>query len=168
MPVLGAALVIGAGCATPSQNCGRALAVRPMRAIGRASYSWYLWHWPVLVLVAPLLGHPLGLAGRLATVLVSSGLAVLTLRFVENPLRFAAPIRHSALASLALGGAATAMAVAVGVALLASIPVPVGHGPAAAALSIDATPPPAGSSIDARRGGASGVRAGAGRGQRIG
>ena len=68
LPVLGAALVIGAGCAAPSQGCGRALAVPPMRAIGRVSYSWYLWHWPVLVLAAPLLGHPLGLAGRLAAV----------------------------------------------------------------------------------------------------
>ena len=71
-------------------------------------------------------GHPLGLAGKLVAVLVSGGLAVLTLRFIENPLRFAAPVRRSALASLALGGAATAMAVAVGVALLGSIPVPVG------------------------------------------
>ncbi|OBJ04802.1 acyltransferase [Mycobacterium alsense] len=149
LPVLGAALVIGAGCAAPSQGCGRALAVRPMRAMGRVSYSWYLWHWPVVVLAAPLLGHPLGLASRLAAVLVSGGLAALTLRFIENPLRFAAPIRRSAPVSLALGGAATAMAVAVGVALLASIPVPVGRGPAAAALSITATPPPAGSTINA-------------------
>ncbi|ORV83870.1 acyltransferase [Mycobacterium interjectum] len=149
LPVLGAALVIGAGCAAPSQGCGRALAVGPMRAIGRVSYSWYLWHWPVVVLAAPLLGHPLGLAGRLAAVLVSGVLAALTLRFIENPLRFADPIRRSALASLAVGGAATAIAVAVGVALLASIPVPVGRGPAAAALSITATPPPAGSTINA-------------------
>nr|WP_255396634.1 acyltransferase family protein [Mycobacterium sp. E3198] len=145
LPVLGAALVIAAGCSAPAQGCGRALAVRPMQAIGRVSYSWYLWHWPVMVLAAPLLGHPLGLTGRLAAVLVSGGLAVLTLRFLENPLRFAAPIRGSALASLAVGGAATAMAVAVGVALLGSIPVPVGHGPAVAALSITATPPAPGS-----------------------
>ena len=38
LPVLGAALVIGAGCAASSQGCGRVLAVRPMRAIGRVSY----------------------------------------------------------------------------------------------------------------------------------
>ncbi|WP_245836648.1 acyltransferase family protein [Mycobacterium bohemicum] len=148
VPVLGAALVIGAGCAAPSQGCGHALAFRPMQAIGRVSYSWYLWHWPVLVLAPPLLGHPLGLAGKLVTVLLSGGLAVLTLRLVENPLRFAPRIRDSARTSLALGGAATAMAVAVGVALLGSIPVPVGRGPAAAALSITATPPPAGSTVD--------------------
>ena len=53
----------------PLQGCGRVLALSPMRAIGRVSYSWYLWHWPVLVLAPALLGHPLGLAGRLAAAL---------------------------------------------------------------------------------------------------
>ena len=103
-----------------------------MRAIGRISYSWYLWHWPVLVLAPALLGHPLGLAARLAAALVSGGLAVLTLRFIENPLRFAAPVRRSPRRSLALGGAATAVAVCVGVALLVVVPTPVGRGAPAA------------------------------------
>jgi peptidoglycan/LPS O-acetylase OafA/YrhL len=149
LPVLGAVLVIGAGCATSHQGCGRVLAVAPMRAIGRISYSWYLWHWPVLLLAAPLLGHPLGLPGRLATVLISGGLAVLTVRFIEDPLRFAAPIRRSALASLALGGVATAVAVCVCVALMDWVPDPVGRGAPAAPLTITASPPPPGSSIDA-------------------
>jgi hypothetical protein len=115
----------------------------------RVSYSWYLWHWPVLVLAPALLGHPLGLAARLAAALLSGALAVLTLRFIENPLRFAVPIRRSALTSLALGGAATAAAVCTGVALLVSLPTPVGHGAPAAALSITATPPLADDAIDA-------------------
>jgi peptidoglycan/LPS O-acetylase OafA/YrhL len=153
MPTLGAVLVIGAGCATPSQGCGQVLGLSPMRAIGRVSYSLYLWHWPVLVLAPALLGHPLGLPARLAAALVSCVLAVLTLRFIENPLRFADRVRRSALASLALGGAATAVAVAVGVALLMTqeswAPVPVGHGPAATPLAFTATSPPAGSTIGA-------------------
>jgi peptidoglycan/LPS O-acetylase OafA/YrhL len=149
LPVLGAALVIGAGCAIPSQGCGRVLAVAPMRAIGRVSYSWYLWHWPVLLLAPPLLGHPLGLAGRLAAALLSGGLAVLTLRFIENPLRFAAPIRRSALGSLLLGGVATALAVCVGVALLVALPTPVGRGAPAAALTLTASPAPTADNIDA-------------------
>ena len=149
LPTLGAVLVIGAGCATAAQGCGRVLAVSPMRAIGRISYSWYLWHWPVLVLAPALLGHPLGLAGRLAAALVSGGLAVLTLRFIENPLRFAAPIRRSALASLALGGVATAVAACVGVVLLVVVPTPVGRGAPAAALTVTAASPPTGSTIDA-------------------
>ena len=149
LPVIGAALVIGAGCAAPSYGCGRVLALSPMQAVGRVSYSWYLWHWPVLVLAPALLGHPLGLGARLAAALASCGLAVLTLRFLENPLRFAAPIRRSAWRSLALGGAATAVAVCVGLALLAWVPMPVGHGPAAPTLTITAAPPPADSGLEA-------------------
>lgn len=141
LPVLGTALVIGAGCAAPSQGCGRVLALSPMRAIGRVSYSWYLWHWPVLLLAPPLLGHPLGLAERLAAVLASGGLAVVTLHLVENPLRFAASMRRSPIRSLALGGVATAVAVCVCVALLAWVPTPVGHGKPAAALTVTAAPP---------------------------
>jgi peptidoglycan/LPS O-acetylase OafA/YrhL len=149
LPVLGAVLVIGAGCATPARGCGRVLAAAPMRAIGRISYSLYLWHWPVLLLAPALLGHPLGLAGRLATVLISGALAVLTLRFIEDPFRFAAPIRRSTLASLALGGVATAAAVCVAVVLIGKVPDPVGGGAPAARLSITASAPPPGSGIDA-------------------
>jgi peptidoglycan/LPS O-acetylase OafA/YrhL len=149
LPVLGTALVIGAGCATPAQGCGSVLALPTMRAIGRVSYSWYLWHWPVLLLAPLLLGHPLGLVGRLATAVISGGLAVLTLRFIENPLRFAAPVRRSPLASLALGGVATATAVCVGLALLEVIPAPVGRGVPATALRVTVSPPPPGDSIDA-------------------
>jgi peptidoglycan/LPS O-acetylase OafA/YrhL len=149
MPTLGAVLVIGAGCSGPSRGCGRVLGSSPMGAIGRVSYSWYLWHWPVLVLAPALLGHPLGLAAKLAAVLVSGGLAVLTLRFIEDPLRFSARIRRSPLASLALGGAATAVAVCVGLVLPEVISNPVGRGPAATPLIITAAPVPPGSNMEA-------------------
>jgi peptidoglycan/LPS O-acetylase OafA/YrhL len=149
LPTVGAALVIGAGCASPARGCGRVLGVSAMRAIGRISYSWYLWHWPVLVLAPALLGHPLGLAARVAAALLSGGLAVLTLRFIENPLRFAAPLRRSALGSLAVGGAATAVAVGVGLALLVVVPTPVGHGTPAAVPTFTATPVSAGSDMAA-------------------
>ncbi len=75
---------------------------------------------------------------------------MLTLRFIENPLRFAAPIRRSAWASLALGGAATAVAVCVGVALLArGVPIPVGRGAPATPLTVTAAPAPTGSTMEA-------------------
>ncbi|WP_082690713.1 acyltransferase family protein [Mycobacterium sp. M26] len=117
LPTLGAALVIGAGCATPNEGCGRLLGTAPMRALGRISYSWYLWHWPVLVLAPALLGHPLGLGARITAALLSAGLAWLTLRYLENPLRFAPKIRQSAWRSLALGAIATILAVVTGLGL---------------------------------------------------
>ena len=147
VPTLGTVLVIGAGCATPSQGCGWVLGASPMRAIGRISYSWYLWHWPVLVLAPALLGHPLGLAARLAGALLSGALAVLTLRLIENPLRFATPIHRSAKASLTLGGGVTAAAVAAGLVLLVAVPAPLGHGTPAAPLTINAAPAPPNSDL---------------------
>ncbi|MBV9513135.1 MAG: acyltransferase, partial [Mycobacteriaceae bacterium] len=80
LPVLGTALVIGVGCAAPDtgpeRGVARALSLPLMRLIGRVSYSWYLWHWPVLLLAPSFVGHQLGLAGRLAAVAVSFLLAV--------------------------------------------------------------------------------------------
>ncbi|TGD83725.1 acyltransferase, partial [Mycolicibacterium sp. CH28] len=128
LPTLGAVLVIGAGCATPSQGCGQFLSTPPMRAIGRISYSWYLWHWPVLVLAPALLGHPLGLAERITAALLAAGLAWLTLQYLENPLRFAPKIRDSPWRSLGLGALATTIAVFVGLGLLKVVPTPTGPG----------------------------------------
>ncbi|WP_059021966.1 acyltransferase family protein [Mycobacterium sp. M26] len=149
LPTLGAALVIGAGCGLPNRGCGSVLGLAPMRAIGRISYSLYLWHWPVLLMalwaIAPVTGHTLLLA--LAGIALSVGLAVLTTRIIENPLRFAAPIRNSAGRSLALGGAATALAVAVG--LVLHVPDPVGRGTPGQPLAVVTEPVPAGSPIEA-------------------
>lgn len=148
LPTVGAALVIGAGCAVPSRGCGRLLGLAPMGAIGRISYSWYLWHWPVLVLAPLLVGHPMGLAEKLAAVVVSAGLAVLTLRFVENPLRFSNRLRRSPRASLGLGAAATAVAVAVGAVPLVSVPSPVGSGSPVTSITITADPTPPNASME--------------------
>jgi peptidoglycan/LPS O-acetylase OafA/YrhL len=147
LPVLGAALIIGAGCATATRGCGRVLATAPMRAIGRVSYSWYLWHWPILLLAPTLLGHLLGLGERLTAAAVSGVLAVLTLRLIENPIRFAAPLRRSPLRSLAAGALATAAAVCVSIALLIAIPAPIGRGLATQTLTITEGPPLIGATI---------------------
>ncbi|MBB3753007.1 peptidoglycan/LPS O-acetylase OafA/YrhL [Mycolicibacterium sp. BK634] len=148
LPTVGAALVIGAGCALPARGCGRLLGLSPMRAIGRISYSWYLWHWPVLVLTPLIVGHPLGLVGRVTAALLSAGLAWLTLTFIENPLRFNTTIRNSAGRSLGLGAVATAIAVCAGLVLTQVVPSTVGRGAPAAPLTVAATPVPAGAGID--------------------
>lgn len=137
LPVLGTALVIGVGCAVSDRGVGRALSHPLMRTIGRVSYSWYLWHWPVLLLAPPLVGHQLGLGGRLVAAALSFVLAMLTLGLVENPLRFAKPFKRSAGRSLALGATATAVAVCICVVLLAARPAPVGHGTAAARVTLN-------------------------------
>lgn len=147
LPVVGAALIIAAGCATPTQGCGSVLKLSPMQAMGRVSYSWYLWHWPVLLLAPLLFGHALGLAGRIAAALFALLLAMATLRLVENPLRFAEPIRRSAGRSLALGAAVTAVAVAVCASLITTVAAPVGRGEAVPPMEIVVPAASAGQSI---------------------
>ncbi len=142
LPVIGTVLLIVAGCATPTRGAGRLLSMPAMRAVGRLSYSWYLWHWPLLVFAPIMVGHPLGWPGRLAAVAASFLLAVLTLRYVERPIRYSRPLRRSAGRSLALGSVVTAAAVSAAVILPMVVPVPVGRGePAPAAVVHSAARP---------------------------
>ena len=103
LPTLGAALVIGAGCATPTRArpCARVAADARHRAD-------LLFLVPVALAGADfrsaIAGTPTGV-GRQVGSARSGGLAWLTLRFLENPLRFAPRVRRSPLASLGLGGA---------------------------------------------------------------
>ncbi|MFN8033721.1 MAG: acyltransferase family protein [Mycobacterium sp.] len=144
LPVFGTALVIGAGCATPGRGAGRWLSMPWCRAVGRLSYSWYLWHWPVLIFVPLLAGRELGPAGRLIAVSASFALAVLTLRYVERPVRYSLPLRRSAGRSLVLGSAVTAIAVSAALLLPMFVPTSTGRGTPAPAAVVQAGTAPAG------------------------
>jgi peptidoglycan/LPS O-acetylase OafA/YrhL len=75
----------------PGSALGAALDVRPLRAVGVRSYGLYLWHWPVLVLVAAALpARSAGTGVWLVPVIalaVSAVAAALSYRFVETPIR---------------------------------------------------------------------------------
>ncbi len=89
-PVAGAGLVILAGQLTDSSSptvLMTMLGTRPMRWIGRLSYSWYLWHWPFIVLAVLAVGNS-SVSLRTGAALVSLGVAYVAFRTVENPFRF--------------------------------------------------------------------------------
>ncbi|MEI8080424.1 MAG: acyltransferase family protein [Actinomycetes bacterium] len=91
LPVLGtvAVLLAGAGVAGAAiWEPYQWLASGPTRFVGRVSYSWYLWHWPLLIFGAAALGVArLELRPALVVVVLSFGLSVVTLKLIENPLR---------------------------------------------------------------------------------
>ena len=67
----------------------RLLAVAPLVTLGSMAYALYLWHWPLLIFWLAATGHPhAGFWDGLAILLISGGLAYLTMRFVEEPLRY--------------------------------------------------------------------------------
>lgn len=146
LPVVGTVLVIGYGGVATKFGVARVLTRPAMRGVGRISYSWYLWHWPLLVLVPRLLGHRLDRLQPLGVVVVAGGLALLTVRLVENPVRFAPALVRSPRRSLACGAAITAATVVIEAGLLAVLPRPVGHG--APAPTVALTAPASGSVPD--------------------
>nr|WP_246600941.1 acyltransferase family protein [Skermania piniformis] len=141
LPTVGTALVIVSGCGRTMSDAGRILATPALRTTGRLSYSLYLWHWPVLLLAPAALERDLGLSERIIAVAVAVGLAALTMQFVEKPVRYAAALRASPAAGLAVGGVATAIALSTTLVLAVAGPTPVGHGAAAPSVTIAAPAP---------------------------
>ncbi len=80
----------------------RWLSWRPLVFVGLISYSLYLWHWPVIVLLKYYLVRDLGSWDICAALALMTGCAVLSWRYVERPFRsYSMPIvkvRYAALA----------------------------------------------------------------------
>ncbi|WDF33525.1 acyltransferase family protein [Arthrobacter agilis] len=91
IPVLGTAAVIAAGDPSCRWSPSRAFNLRPVQFVGDISYSLYLWHWPLILLLPFVVTgersemNP-GLAA--AVLVLSVGAAWLTKLFVEDRFRF--------------------------------------------------------------------------------
>ena len=84
LPVVGTVLILWAG-AHPANPVSRVLGTRPFVALGDVSYSWYLWHWPLIVFAALLWpDRPLVLVAAAIVSLVPS---IASYRWVEQPIR---------------------------------------------------------------------------------
>ncbi len=121
LPTLGAAALLAAGSSGAASLPTRGLSTRPARWIGRMSYAWYIWHWPVLVFAAAPLG-PLSTPGAIAVTMASLLPAMAAHRWIEEPMRRSRI--HVRRPRLTLGGvvACPALAVAGGIVLSASLP----------------------------------------------
>ncbi len=104
LPVVASALLLISGAFDSGRGPSALLAVRPMRALGKWSYSWYLWHWPLLVIALAIQPRaPTGV--KIAVALLALLIAALSTRWIENPVRFSTPLARRPVFTLALGAA---------------------------------------------------------------
>ena len=94
MPGLAAVLVVVASMAVIhvgdpqlSWSHSRLLTRRPAPWVGDISYSVYLWHWPLVILLPYATSHPLTTLDKGSVLLATVGLAALTKTYVEDPVR---------------------------------------------------------------------------------
>ncbi len=139
VPTVGSALVIASGLPRPQAPAadggpqalvGRSilpspvivLGLAPVRYLGRISYSLYLWHWPILVLPAAVLGELPGPA-RLGLVVASILVAGASQRWVEEPIRHGrfVGLRPARVLKIAGGATLTVAALAVAVGAVATL-----------------------------------------------
>jgi peptidoglycan/LPS O-acetylase OafA/YrhL len=116
VPTLGAMLLLGTGAAAGrSARFGPSvlLARRPLRWVGRLSYSLYLWHWPVIVLAQaryPDLRWP-----QLALLTLASAVpAWLTMKLVEDPVRRSRAVASRSFRGWSVGVTALVVPLALG------------------------------------------------------
>jgi peptidoglycan/LPS O-acetylase OafA/YrhL len=138
LPALGAAALVAAGTSAVPAAPTRLLSLRPVRFVGRVSYAWYVWHWPVLIL-AVAVAEPLTPAAGLAVVAASFVPTIVTYRWIEEPIRRSRiRVRTTVIAAPATAG----LVLVVAVVIAWSIPSPptLAAGMAAGAAQLDRAP----------------------------
>jgi len=89
----------------------------PTQAIGRLSYSLYLWHWPILVIGGYLITDgitSLSVHAGISLIILSVVPAALSYRFVESPFRDSKRLREAPRRSMGVAAAGIVIALAVG------------------------------------------------------
>lgn len=123
LPVIGTvAALAGLGIA-PGGMPARLLATRPMVTVGKLSYSWYLWHWPLLALARAVAPDALAPLRDGALVLLALALSAATYRWIEDPVRRGRtrwPTRAAASIASGLASLMACAAVAGGIWLVAN------------------------------------------------
>lgn len=105
LPSIGAVMILVAGTAdVRGGTANGALAARPMQAIGRISYAWYLWHWPVLLLGWTLMKTSSPWSNAML-VGASLALAAISHALVEAPIRRSTWLRQRPMLVLAASAA---------------------------------------------------------------
>ncbi|AMY23436.1 acyltransferase family protein [Rhodococcoides fascians] len=84
LPVLATALVIASGIGVQQVAASRIISLTPFLYIGTISYSLYLWHWPVIVILEAVMDR--GLSFYIAAIVLMSALTVGGYHLIEQPI----------------------------------------------------------------------------------
>jgi peptidoglycan/LPS O-acetylase OafA/YrhL len=110
IPVVGTAGLLLSGRVASKTGVGFLLSISPLQFIGRLSYSWYLWHWPILVLLKiTMLG--ISLSGRILCAFGSLMVAMVSFAIFEKPIRSSPYFSKRTLLTLGMGAAIMVMGV---------------------------------------------------------
>ena len=118
VPIVATSALIWIGQVVPTAT-GRLLGTRAPVAIGRVSYSLYLWHWPVIVFGQYYLARDFTPVEMLAAAAAMAAAAAASFYFIEQPFRRAA-VSPARVVTLCLA-ASVALATAAGL-------IAAGHG----------------------------------------
>jgi len=111
LTIVGTMLMIWGGAAAPMGATSRLLGTTPFVSIGRVSYAWYLWHWPLLSFAHILTLGEASPMLRYSLVIASLALSYATMYAVEIPIRFGAARRARSFAVILTGLSASALTV---------------------------------------------------------
>ena len=87
LPVLGAVALLAASDLDADNPVTRCLSARPLAGLGKVSYGWYLWLWPLLALTRIVWGSEPVLLRNLIVALVALALSAVSWRWIERPVR---------------------------------------------------------------------------------
>jgi peptidoglycan/LPS O-acetylase OafA/YrhL len=115
LPVLGTVAVIWAGAPRDDWSPTTVADFGPVRFLGDVSYSAYLWHWPLVVILPFAIGHEMGPVSKVGVLVATVALAWATKVWIEDPVRTGTPLARRGLGTTALATAVATLLV-VGVA----------------------------------------------------
>lgn len=141
IPVLATSALIAFGRSPAGDKLAMPfLASAPLQFVGMISYSLYLVHWPLLVLVEPYAPESVRPAVRVGLMIVAVPIAYIVYRWVERPFQ---ERRSTASAHRTLMGAlasTTGIVIMIGALIPLTSAIPLYGGPAAASADIRAQP----------------------------
>jgi peptidoglycan/LPS O-acetylase OafA/YrhL len=119
LPVVATVFVLVAGSAKFGPVS--LLSHEPMQSLGARSYSLYLWHWPLLVLIEARFGTP-SAWGKAWIVVAALVLSAISYRAIEQPVRHNTWLSANSIRSLVAAGVALSLSLSAVVVLFAIAP----------------------------------------------